>query len=225
MLSVVIPTLNSERTLPAALSALVPGAIRGLISEVLIADGGSTDRTDEIADAMGARFLRAPSGRGPQLVFGGEVARGDWLLFLHADTVLMPGWDEEVASFIEQAPPERAAAFRFALDDYAGVARRLEWAVSLRARLLGLPYGDQGLLVSRALYRRVGGFSPLPLMEDVDLVRRIGRRRLDLLRTQAVTSAERFRQRGYLRRSARNLGCLTLYYCRVPPHVIARLYA
>lgn len=225
MLSVVVPTLNAERTLPAALSALVPGAIRGLISEVLIADGGSTDRTEAIADAMGATFLRAPAGRGPQLVVGAEAARGDWLLFLHADTVLDPGWDDEVARFIERAPPERAAAFRFALDDHAGAARRLEWIVGLRSRVLRLPYGDQGLLISRALYRRIGGFSPMPLMEDVDLVRRIGRRRLDLLRTPAVTSAERFRQRGYWRRSARNLGCLALYYCRVPPHVIARLYA
>jgi rSAM/selenodomain-associated transferase 2 len=223
LLSVIIPTLNAERSLPEALAALVPGAVRGLVGEVIVTDGGSADATHAIADAMGASVLQAPRGRGPQLLVGAEAARGDWFLFLHADTRLAPGWEEEVAHFIEHVGEERAAAFRFALDDYARRARRLELAVAWRCRLFGLPYGDQGLLISRRLYRRIGGFSPLPLMEDVDLARRIGRRRLCLLRTAATTSAARF-QAGYLRRSMRNLGCLALFFCRVPASVIVRLY-
>ncbi|MEE8246899.1 MAG: glycosyl transferase family 2, partial [Alphaproteobacteria bacterium] len=88
----------------------------------------------------------------------------------------------------------------------------------------GLPYGDQGLLIHRDLYSRVGGFRPLPLMEDVDIVRRIGARRLVVLEAAALTSAARYRRAGYLRRSLRNLACLGLYFLGVPPRLLVRLY-
>jgi hypothetical protein len=119
---------------------------------------------------------------------------------------------------------EFAATFTLAFDDASPAARRLERIVDWRARRLGLPYGDQGLLLSRALYDRVGGFRPLPLMEDVDLVRRIGRRRIRLLAARAVTSAERYRRDGWIVRPARNLGCLSLYFLGVPPALLAKLY-
>ena len=125
------------------------------------------------------------------------AADGKWLLFLHADTHPASGWDEEVGAFIAvPANQGRAACFRFALDDPAIAARLLERLVALRCRLLALPYGDQGLLMHRSLYEALGGFRPLPMMEDVDLVRRLGRRRLAYLRTPAVTSAVRFRRVG-----------------------------
>ncbi|HKB00225.1 MAG TPA: glycosyl transferase family 2, partial [Methyloceanibacter sp.] len=150
------------------------------------------------------------------------------LLFLHADTVLDPGWAEEAQGFIKRVQTgrrkEAAAAFRFALDDDGAMPRFIERVVALRCRLLGLPYGDQGLLISRRLYRRLGGFRPLPLMEDVDLVRRLKRRELVMLQSRAVTSGERYRREGYLARSLRNLGCVLLYYLRVPPRVLARIY-
>jgi rSAM/selenodomain-associated transferase 2 len=231
MVSVVIPTLNAEATLPRVLAALVPAAVGGIVREVVVADGGSTDDTFEIVEASGAKFVRAPRGRGPQLAAGAEAAKGNWLLFLHADTVLEPGWEDEVAKFFEQIAsgrirnPEVAAAFRFALDDFSGSARFVEGAVALRCALMKLPYGDQGLLVSRRLYERVGGFRPLPLMEDVDLVRRIGRRRLVMLRSRAVTSPARYLKDGFARRVARNALCIALYYLRVPPRVIARIYS
>jgi hypothetical protein len=119
----------------------------------------------------------------------------------------------------------RARYFRFVLDDDTPAARRLERAVAWRCRVLALPYGDQGLLLHRNLLAGVGGMKPLPLMEDVDLVRRLGRARLAALDTAAVTSAERWRREGYLRRSARNLACLSLWFLGVPPHVIQRLYS
>jgi len=224
MISVVIPTLNSERSLAYCLARLVSGVVTGLVGEVVIADGGSTDETARIAEATGARFVQGPKGRGIQLAAGAEAARGDWLLFLHADTVLDQGWEEEAARFIEQAGMERAAAFRFALDDFSPGARRLEKLVGLRCALFALPYGDQGLLISRRLYRRIGGFKPMELMEDVDIVQRLGRRRLVMLGTRAVTSAGKFRERGYAIRSARNLALLMFYVLRVPPRVLARLY-
>lgn len=230
MLSVIIPTLNAEETLTRTLAPLVPAVVRGLLQEVIVADGGSSDETLEIVEAAGAKLVRAPRGRGQQLAAGARAAKGNWLLFLHADTVLDPGWISEVEKFFEQIEKgrfrdgEMAAAFRFALDDFSGSARLLERLVALRCALFRLPYGDQGLLVNRRLYEKLGGFRDIPLMEDVDLVRRIPRRRLVMLRTAALTSPHRYIRDGFLVRSLRNLFCLTLYYLRVPPRVIARMY-
>ncbi|WP_369413566.1 TIGR04283 family arsenosugar biosynthesis glycosyltransferase [Caldovatus aquaticus] len=216
-----MPTLNAAGTLPATLAAL-----GGAAQEVVVADGGSSDGTPTVAAALGARVLAAPRGRGAQLAAGAQVARGDWLLFLHADTVLAPGWARAAAGFAaDPANAGRAAYFRFALDDPAPQARRLERLVAWRCRWLALPYGDQGLLIARRLYESLGGFRPeLPLMEDVDLVRRLGRRRLVALDVPAVTSAARWRAQGWKRRSARNLACLALWCLGVPARRLAPLY-
>ena len=165
----------------------------------------------------------APS-RGGQLRRGCDAARGEWLLVLHADTVLDPGWAEEANRFIETSGPSRAAVFRFALDDRSAAAARLEAMVAWRCRAMALPYGDQGLLISRQLYDALGGYEPIPLFEDVHIIRRIGRDRLTLLDTRAVTFATRYRQSGYFRRPMRNLFCLALYHVGIPSHLIARIY-
>lgn len=228
MISVVIPTLNAETGLAACLSALVPATVDGLVREVIIVDGGSTDRTLRIADQAGARIITSPPGRGRQLQTGAAAARFNWVLFLHADTVLEPGWEREVDAFIERVEigrrPDSGAVFRFALDDVGFLPRLVEWGVAVRTAVLRLPYGDQGLIIPRRLYDRIGGFRDMPLMEDVDIVRRLGRSRTVVLRATAVTSAIRYRRDGYVRRIARNLGCLMLYYFRVPPRVIAKIY-
>jgi len=191
--------------------------------EILVIDGGSSDATAAIAERAGARLIVSPRGRGTQLAAGAEAARGEWLLFLHADTLPGRGWHDAVAAHMA-ARSDRAACFRFRLSAHAWQARAVEKAVAARVRLLGLPYGDQGLLISRRLYDQAGGYRDLPLMEDVDLVRRIGRRRLVLLDADAFTSAERWRRDGWLRRSARNLACLGLYSLGVSPERIARIY-
>ena len=232
MLSIIIPTLDAEARLPATLASLVPGVLAGLVKELIIVDGGSRDGTAEIAEAAGAHLMTAPRGRGAQLRAGGKEARGEWLLFLHADTMLEEGWEREVAAFIERSGNGQrapaAAAFRFRLDDVGARPRLLEALVALRCLLFRLPYGDQGLLIPRTLYQEIGGYRDLALMEDVDLVRRIvrriGRQRLVILESRAITSAERFRRSGYLFRSARNLVCLALYYLRIPPRYLAKLY-
>jgi len=217
-LSIVIPALNAAATLPATLAAL-----SGTAGEVVVADGGSGDGTTGLAGASGARVLVAPRGRGTQLAAGAAAARGAWLLFLHADTRLAPGW-EAVAAAHMRTRPDAAGFFRFRLDSADPRARRLERAVAWRCRALALPYGDQGLLIHRGLLARAGGIRPLPLMEDVDLVRRLGRARLVALAADAVTSASKWERDGWYRRSARNLCCLGLYLCGVPPRAIARLY-
>ncbi|MEZ5815880.1 MAG: TIGR04283 family arsenosugar biosynthesis glycosyltransferase [Hyphomicrobiaceae bacterium] len=228
MLSVVIPTLNAESGLAACLTALVPATVDGLVREVVIVDGGSTDRTLKIADQAGARIVKSRPGRGLQMQVGAQAARFEWLLFLHADTVLEPGWERELGAFVERVEvgqrPEAAAVFRFALDDIGLMPRIVELGVALRTSVVRLPYGDQGLALPRRLYDRIGGFRDLPLMEDVDMVRRLGRSRTIALRSAAVTSAIRFKQDGYVLRVARNWACLALYYLRVSPSLIARIY-
>lgn len=213
--SIIIPTLNAESHLPATLAALGTGL------DIIVADGGSTDRTAHIARAAGARVLTAPPGRGVQIAAGIAAARQPWLLILHADTSPQAGWRQAVAAHDD---PQRAGYFRFVLDTPAPQARRLERMVAWRARVLALPYGDQGLLIHRDLLAQVGGMRPIPLMEDVDLVRRLGRHRLVALPADAITSAAKWETAGYLRRSACNLLCLSLWFAGVPPHLIRRIY-
>jgi rSAM/selenodomain-associated transferase 2 len=220
----VIPALNAARLLGPTLDALAAGGWAPAL-DVVVVDGGSSDGTAELAAARGARAVRAPRGRGPQLAAGAAATPCDWLLFLHADSVPEPGWDEAVAAFL--ADPDsrgRAGYFALRLDDEAPQARRIERAVAWRCRALGLPYGDQGLVLHRSLYERVGGFDPIPLMEDVAIVRRIGRRRLVPLAGTVRTSAERYRRGGWTRRPLRNLLCLGLWFAGASPRLLSRLY-
>lgn len=217
MLSVVIPTLNAAGSIGGCLAAAAEA------DEIIVVDGGSGDGTAALAEQGGARLLRSATGRGAQLAAGAAAAAGDWLLFLHADTRLGPGWRSAADRHIARRPG-RAASFRLRLDAAEWQARLVEAGVALRVRWFGLPYGDQALLVPRRLYDEVGGYRALPLMEDVDLVRRIGRARLERLGVEATSSAERWRSDGWLRRSGRNLLCLALYRSGMSAERVARLY-
>jgi len=219
-ISVVIPTLNAAAHLVVTLAS-----VGDYVDEVVIADGGSSDDTCELAASSGARIVPSERGRGQQLSKGAAKATGDWLLFLHADTVLPDTWAADVIAFTaDPANADRAAVFTFTLDDPSPQARRVERLVAWRTRRLGLPYGDQGLLISRRHYDRIGGFSPMPLMEDVDIIRRIGRANMDVLNTRVVTSADRYRRGGWWGRPIRNMFCLALYFLQVPPRILVRLY-
>ena len=218
MLSVVIPALNAASGLAATIAAVAATA-----AEVVVVDAASTDATKAVARAAGARVLDAPRGRGAQLAAGVAAARAPWLLLLHADTVLDTDWPEAAAAHIV-AGPARAGYFRFALASADPRARRLERAVAWRCRALALPYGDQGLLIHRDLLAAVGGIRKLPLMEDVDLIRRLGRARIAPLSARAVTSASRWERDGWGRRSARNLICLAAWFAGAPAEWLARWY-
>jgi rSAM/selenodomain-associated transferase 2 len=223
-LSIIIPTLNAGALLGETAHALQE-ITEVLNVEIIVADGGSSDDTLKRAEVLGLKTLVSPRGRGTQLSHGAREARGRWLLFLHADTTLEPFWSTTVTSFMRnKSNAMKAAHFTLALDDASNAARRVEVLANWRARRLGLPYGDQGLLISRQFYNTLVGYLDIPIMEDVDMVRRIGRRNLVELPATATTSAARYRRDGYWRRPIRNLFILSLYFMGVSPRRLARLY-
>jgi rSAM/selenodomain-associated transferase 2 len=220
-ITVIIPTLNAGATLVPCLGSLGPALMEGLIAEVIISDGGSSDCTVEIAQEAGARVITGPKGRGGQLRRGAQTAVGEWLLFLHADTVLSADWAHHAQAHIQSGAG--AAPFRLAFD-----ARGVwPWAVAgwanLRSRVFQLPYGDQGLLVARDLYAQIGGYPDIPLMEDVAIARAL-RGRITLLPAIATTSAARYQAEGWARRGVRNMWFLTRYFCGADPARLARRY-
>ncbi len=214
MLSVVIPTLNSEETLTRTLSALVPAVTTGVVREVVVADGGSTDKTAEIADEAGCVWVSCAGGRGAQLAAGAEASRrGDWLLFLNADTVLEPGWADELVHIIDRfertgREHEFAATYRFAFADLGWKFRLMEKLVAARSLVLGRPSGAQGLIISRRLYTRIGGHRASVRREDFDIARRIGRGRICRLKTAATTRRPELQRAtsGFFRSLARSVG-------------------
>ncbi|PWE32012.1 glycosyl transferase [Maritimibacter sp. 55A14] len=220
--SIIIPTLDASATLGPALGALWEGMETGLIREVVVSDGGSDDATAEIARQAGAIWVTGRAGRGGQLARGAAAAGGEWLLFVHADTVLLPGWAAAARAHMRDHP-DRAGWFRLTFDAPGPAPRWVACWANLRARLLRLPYGDQGLLVPRALYDACGGFPDIPLMEDVALARRIGRR-MRPLDAVARTGAERYLAEGWFRRGARNVGTLARYLAGADPADLAARY-
>jgi glycosyltransferase involved in cell wall biosynthesis len=184
MLSVIIPTRESERTLVRTLACLVPGATAGLIREVILADGGSADETAEVGDVAGCRFLSLPGPIGPRLNSAIEAARSEWLMFVAPGAVLEAGWVADVQQFIERAPADMAAAFSVAARPH-GQDSLLSAVLALwRARRTSLSPG-RGLIISKTFYRHLGGYQDTPDAE-ADLLRRIGKRRLADLRTSLI---------------------------------------
>ena len=222
-LSVIVPTLDAAGTIGPALASLSEGLTDGLIRELILADGGSGDDISGIAEAIGAKLIQAERGRGSQLATGARAASGTWYLFLHADSQLPPGWSRTVRTHMHQQPG-RAGYFGLGFDSRHPMARVTESWANLRSTLCALPYGDQGLLVSARIYGQAGGYPEIPLMEDVALIRALGRKRLARLPGRILTSAERYERDGWVRRGARNLSTLGLFLCGASPERLARRY-
>lgn len=195
LLSIIIPTLNEEGKLSDTLSRLQWA--RSI--ETIVVDGGSQDRTCQIARQFGTRLLEVFGGRADQQNAGAALAKGELLLFLHADTLLPYGYDELIRSVLE-TPGTVAGAFRFQIDHPRKVLRIVEIFTNLRSSLLKLPYGDQGLFMEKKIFHELGGFSHMPIMEDFELVLRLRRRgRLVTLNSAVLTSGRRWQQFGVLR--------------------------
>jgi rSAM/selenodomain-associated transferase 2 len=224
-ISVVIPTLDEQARIEGCLRHLleVPG-----LTEVVVVDGGSSDRTVELAATFdGVRVLRGPRGRGSQMNAGAAAATGDVLLFLHADVTLPRDAAAQVASLLVD-PGTVAGAFRtWTVDDRGGSRRPAPWLhlADLRSRYSRLPYGDQALFVRAAVFRELGGYAPIPLMEDLDLSRRlrvIGRIRVAPV--SVIVSGRRFLERPLYYFLVMN-GLPLLYRLGVPPRILVKLYA
>ncbi len=183
MLSVIIATRDSERALVPTLAALVPGATTGLVSEVLVADAGSGDETAVVADVAGCNFMLVEGPLGGRLKAAAAAARAPWLLFLRPGTILDAPWTGEASSFLERSGADpRAAVFRRAAPAQSGAREAfLLFAAAFGAR----PRPEQGLIISKQFYGQIGGHSEQAANPEVELLRRLGRRRLVTLSTAA----------------------------------------
>lgn len=221
LVSVVIPVRGDAGPLAALLATLPPEAD----AEIIVSAGGDDVALAPLrAGRPDVRWVAGDAGRGVQLNRGAAVARGRWLWFVHADCLAPAGWIDEFRR-LDRQPEVVGGSFQFALASPAWQARVLEWAVRGRVRWFDLPYGDQGLFVRRRIFEAMGGFAPLPLMEDVEFVRRLRRQgRLRHLSVALRSSARRWERDGWVRRSARNLTTLALYGLGVPPTRLAAQY-
>lgn len=213
LISVIIPVFHDATALARTLGAM---AFDG--AEVIVAAAEGDASVAALRASRGDLiWVTAACGRARQMNAGAAVASGDWLLFLHADTCLMPGWREAVDRAHADAEVN-LGCFRFALDSPSPAARLIELGVRIRVRWFGLPYGDQALFVRREAFTALGGYSDLPIMEDVDLVGRLRKTgRLHAASEQAVTSARRWEEDGWLRRTARHLSLIVRYFAGVHP--------
>ena len=218
--SVIVPVLDDTAQLIGLLASLTPAP--GV--ELIVVDASARPGTAALERAHpDVLWLAAEQGRAVQMNRGAAAARGDWLLFLHADSRLPPDW---LATILDaDAAGAVGGSFRFTLGSDARAARIIERGVAWRVRRLNLPYGDQALFVRRDVFDELGGFTELPIMEDVDLVRRLSRRG-KLLHSQrpVATSARRWERDGWVRRTTLNLVVLALYFLGVHPARLAKVY-
>jgi len=221
LISVIVPVFRDADALRATLAALEKnsGNVRSSDGVEIIVSATDEDR-DPLAGLRAARpdiiWIEAPRGRARQMNAGAAVARGSWLVFLHADTRLPAGWDRAVES--AERSGAIAGCFRFALDSRHPFARVIEVGVRWRVAAFGLPYGDQAIFVRRDVFESMGGYADIPIMEDVDLVRRLRvTGRLVPASYRAVTSARQWERDGWLRVTARHLRLILLYFAGVSP--------
>ena len=217
--SIVIPALNEAEILGNTLQSLKDQPF-----EIIVVDGGSKDDTVGMARQYTSHVLISRTGRGIQQDTGAHQARGDVLLFLHADTILPPGYQH----LIDQAlahPGVVFGAFRLKIHPPQPALDLIAFMAILRSRLLKLPYGDQALFVRRAAYFRVAGFQDWPIMEDVDLVRRLNRTGgFKLARGFVQTSARRWQKENIVHTTLRNWSLIIRYCLGVSPHALACHY-
>ena len=189
MLSVIIPTEGAEQPAVATLAALVPGAAAGVIREVLLVDRAGTGVIERVADVAGCRFLAFEGSRAAALAAGARQARSPWLMFLHAGAVLDSGWIEETTQFMRRVSDSgrpRAGIFRYARSPYADA--RLGDGLKFVARMIAGPWADQGLLIARDHYERLGGHAPDARRAEARLLRQLGRSSRTMLRSRIIVA-------------------------------------
>ncbi|HZP92711.1 MAG TPA: TIGR04283 family arsenosugar biosynthesis glycosyltransferase [Burkholderiales bacterium] len=221
-LSIVIPTLNEARNIESCLRALAPLRARGV--DVVVADGGSDDATAEIARPLCDSVLTAPRGRALQMNAGARAARGDVLLFLHADCVLPAGADELIHAALP-ASPHVWGRFDVRLSGRRPLLRLVESMMNLRSRITGIATGDQAIFVTRRAFDAVGGFPAIALMEDIAVSAALKRLSAPLcLRARVVVSSRRWERQGVLRTILLMWRLRAAYFLGARPEQLSRIY-
>lgn len=219
-LSVIIPTLNEA----AHIDAVLGDVLQGEALEVIVSDGGSSDGTPLRAAGWGVRICRGPAGRACQMNRGAAIARGAFYFFLHADSRLPEGFDRVIRRVLAD-PDVAAGAFSLVIGGDADPLRLVAGGANLRSRLLGFPYGDQGIFLRSSRFNRCGGFPDLPIMEDFALIRRLRRTgRIVTVPQPIVTSPRRWQRLGALRTTLINQAIIMAYLLGVSPERLAGWY-
>ncbi len=220
LISVLIPALNEAQTI----SQVIASTRSGDAVETIVVDGGSWDGTPEVARSCGAMVLNSASGRARQMNCGARLASGEILLFLHADTCLCEEFDRHVRQILAR-PGVGAGAFQLKIDDSSLPLRVIERVAGWRAKLLQMPYGDQTIFLKTEIFRRLNGFSEIPIMEDFELVRRLRREgRIVIAPAAVVTSARRWRRVGPYKTTLINQLAVIAFCLGVSPERIVRWY-
>jgi rSAM/selenodomain-associated transferase 2/rSAM/selenodomain-associated transferase 1 len=218
-LSIIIPALNES----VHVQEVIGIARRGFPYEIIVVDGGSRDDTMQLAAGAGAIVIQAPQGRAIQMNAGAYIARGDHLLFLHADTRLPDGYATYIRNVLSQ--PSVGGAFRFGIFQPFTGSGLIEWMTNFRARHFHLPYGDQAIFIRKCDFIEMGGYAPMPIMEDFEFIQRLKRRgRIVIADAPARTSGRRWRELGVIRTTLINQLVVGGYLCGIAPEKLAEFY-
>ena len=219
-ISVIIPALNEAGYIGETLRSVKSACD----IEIIVADGGSADDTIRIAESQGARVIQCEIGRAKQFNAAAELARGEFLLFLHADTRLPSGWERDIEETLA-ASEVAAGSFEFSTELDGIWMKMFTPIVNFRSRWLHLPYGDQGLFMKKATFETLNGFPDIPIMDDVEMVRRVKRLgEIVIVPSAVITSGRRWRSLGVWRTTALNQLCIVGHLLGIAPATIARWY-
>jgi rSAM/selenodomain-associated transferase 2 len=221
MISVIVPVLNEESGIRACLESLLAW---GDHLEIIVVDGGSQDATVEIVQSLPVGLVTALGGRGAQMNRGAAIAKGEILLFLHSDTQLPQTFITEIEAVLAQ-PQAIAGAFPLRIDDPRPSLRWIETFVQWRSQYLSLPYGDQAIFLKTSTFQQMGGYAPLPIMEDYELIQRLKKQgKIYLAQHPVITSSRRWRKLGVWRTTWINQLMLLGYHLKLDPQTLKQWY-